>query len=111
MQLILKPADHRFDASSVQVPQLFGRGDLLREPKKPVDQIIEKAKPEQGSAPGVGRHTKHVLETGVYGLRRVHGYGYSAVLHVLDAYNVEKKTGLGERDVCYHSRLRKLFYF
>ena len=111
MELILQTADQRIDGVCVEVPQLLDRGDLFGIAEKPVDQIIENTKPEQGRAPVLGRHSQDMLETSIDRMGGVHGNGDPAVLHVLNADNVEKKSGSYRSDALYHSRHRKPFSF
>ena len=110
MELILQAGNQRIYAFSIEVLQTFLGWNLLGIAEKAVDQIIENPEPEKGGASVAGRHSQNVLETSVDGVSRIYRNRDPVAPGILDANNVEKKTGICRRNVLYHHRTAFLYF-
>lgn len=103
-ELILQSADQRIDGLGIEILQrLYCRHRLVKA-QKPLDQVVQNTQPEKRRPPIMSRHSPDVLEPCVYGVSRIYGKGDPSAAEVLDAYDVEKNTGLSRRNVLDHSR-------
>jgi hypothetical protein len=106
VELILEAGDQRIYTFTIEVLQACSRRNLLGIAEKPVDQIVEDPEPEQGGASILGRHSQNMLETSIDGVSRIYRSRDPLAFSVLDANNVEKKTGICRRNVFHHHRKR-----
>ena len=110
MESILQTRDQRIYAFGIEILQAFLRRNLLGIAEEAVDQIIENPEPEKGGAAVLGRNTQNMLETSIDGMSRIYRNRDPVTPRILDANNVEKKTGICRRNTFYHRRTAFLYF-